>query len=132
MKVTRRYRKKSILNLTPMIDIVFLLIIFFMVSSTLVKTRGMDVKLPRSASSDAETKNLIVISLTEREQIYVNDQKTTLTTLGRDLKKLQVELDQEVVIIKGDKSSSYNKMIQIMDIAKIAGMKKISLATTGK
>lgn len=132
MKVTRRHRKKAALNLTPMIDIVFLLIIFFMVSSTLVKTRGMAVKLPRSVSSESEPKNLIVISVTKNRGIFINEDPSSFETLAGDLKKMRLKLNQNVVIIKGDKDSAYQKMIRVMDLAKLAGMQKISLATTGK
>lgn len=132
MQFRKRRAKFAKLDMTPMIDVVFLLIIFFMVSSTLVKTRGMAVKLPRATSSEAETKNQIVISITTSGDIYVNEDLVTLQSMGGKLKDLSLKLEQNVVIIKGDKTIPYDKMVQVMDRAKLAGMEKISLATTGK
>jgi len=118
--------------MTPMIDIVFLLIIFFMVSSTLVKTRGIKVKVPKSVNADAESQDLIIISIKKNGTIYLNDKRTTIAKLGRELKKATIALKQDVVIIKGDKSIPYLDMIRVIDAAKMAGVEKISLATARK
>ena len=117
-----------------MIDIVFLLIIFFMVSTTLVKTRGMKVNLPSSAMSDSQSKKVVVVSIT-RSGYYLGDNKVALSG-----GQLEVEMRRErkkhpgdnTVIIKGDKDVSIQKLIHAMDVSKKAGMKKISIATDRK
>jgi biopolymer transport protein ExbD len=132
MKFKSRIKKRSGFDITPMIDIVFLLIIFFMVSSTLVKQRGLPVKLPESKSSDAETKNLIIIDIMANGKLYVNGKKVKLSALGKKLKILKLKYKQDVVIVKGDKNIPYMKLISVMDAVKIAGMEKLSLATSQK
>jgi biopolymer transport protein ExbD len=125
----RRLKPRLGIDMTPMIDIVFLLIIFFMVSSELVKNRGMAVNLPESASSDSETRNMIIISITQNGEIYLNQNRVDMKRLGAELKKIQVSQGQDTVVIRGDEQIPYREMIEVMDIAKLSGMKTISLAT---
>jgi len=132
MKFKARIKKRSGFDITPMIDIVFLLIIFFMVSSELVKTRGMSVKLPESTSSDADTKNLIIIAITAEGKIFLNEEEVSIQKLGSELRRLKVEMMQDTVVIRGDNQIPYRNMVEVMDTAKLAGIAKISLATSQK
>ena len=131
-----KLRKKPLpiagFDMTPMIDIVFLLVIFFMVSSTFITNRGIKVKLPKSITSQSEVNNKIIISIKENGDLYLNDQKVLQKKLGQLLKKEKLKSNQDLVIIKGDKQVPYSKMIEIMDLAKIAGLERISLATSQK
>lgn len=132
MKFKARIKKRSGFDITPMIDIVFLLIIFFMVSSELVKTRGMSVKLPESTSSDADTKNLIIIAITAEGKIFLNEEEVSIQKLGSELRRLKVEMMQDTVVIRGDNQIPYRNMVEVMDTAKLARIAKISLATSQK
>ena len=118
-------------DMTPMVDIVFLLIIFFMISSSFVKDKGVNVDLPEAASSKSSTQNDIVISVLNNGQIYFNKIKVT----PRRLRKILIKQSQnqsknkDIVIIKGDKSAPYEKIMQVMDIARLSGFNNLSLST---
>ena len=128
-----KFRKKSLpkagVDMTPMIDIVFLLIIFFMVSSTFIKNRGIKVSLPKSATSQSQSDNKIIISIKKNGEIYLNNQIIT-GNLNEMLRNERLKNGNDVIIIKGDKEVSYKKMIEVMDSAKAVGLDRIILATT--
>lgn len=125
----RRLAVQSGVNMTAMIDVLLVLIIFFMVSSTLIKSRGIQVNVPESRSAESETRNLLVVSIKRTGELYLNDEPVEASRLGALLRKRSQELGQDVVIIKGDQQIPYAKMVEVMDLAKMAGMKKISLDT---
>ena len=129
MKIKRRLNKLTGFDMTPMIDVVFLLIIFFMVSSTFITHRGIKVKLPQSTNSESESKNLLELTVNQFGRVFLNGKEYSDKQLAIELKKQRIEKKQNVVIIKGDKLVPYNRMIKAMDIAKIAGIERVSLAT---
>ncbi len=116
--------------MTPMIDVVFLLIIFFMVSSTFIKNKGIKISLPKSKTSQSHSDNKIVISIKQTGAIYLNDQEVISENLSEVLLNEKLKKGNDVVIIKGDKQVPYEKMIEIMDVAKKVGLERIILATT--
>ncbi|MBL8995543.1 MAG: biopolymer transporter ExbD [Spirochaetia bacterium] len=129
LRFKRRLAVQGGVNMTAMIDVLLVLIIFFMVSSTLVKSRGIQVNVPESRSAESETRNLLVVSIKRPGELYLNDEPVDASRLGSLLRKRSQELGQDVVIIKGDQQIPYAKMVEVMDLAKMAGMKKISLDT---
>lgn len=129
IRFKRRLAVQSGVNMTAMIDVLLVLIIFFMVSSTLIKSRGIQVNVPESRSAESETRNLLVVSIKRTGELYLNDEPVEAGSLGALLRKRSQELGQDVVIIKGDQQIPYAKMVEVMDLAKMAGMKKISLDT---
>ncbi len=129
LRFKRRLAVQSGVNMTAMIDVLLVLIIFFMVSSTLVKSRGIQVNVPESRSAESETRNLLVVSIKKNGELFLNEEPVEASRLGILLRKRSQELGQDVVIIKGDQQIPYAKMVEVMDLAKMAGMKKISLDT---
>lgn len=127
--IRRRLRTSSGVNMTAMIDVLLVLILFFMVSSTLVKSRGLAVKLPESKTADSETQNLLVVSIRQDGRLFLNDDPVDEGRLGPQLKEKRLGTGQSTVIIRGDRTIPYARMVEVMDIARTAGMEKISLAT---
>lgn len=129
IRVRRRLRVTHGINLTAMIDVLLVLILFFMVSSTLVKSRGLGVNVPESKTADSETQNLLVISIRQDGALFLNDEAVGEGRLVAVLKEKRLKSGQSTVIIRGDKQIPYQKMVEVMDMARSAGMEKISLAT---
>lgn len=121
------------LDMTPMIDVVFLLLIFFMVSTVFVDfNRQMDLTLPSSKSStlDETTQNL-EIEMTADKQIFLNGRKTTLVSLEKMLVEIKVKSskgEKEIAIIRADKNLPYGNVIKVMGILQSAGVPDISVA----
>ena len=116
------------LELTPLIDVVFLLLIFFIVSTELVNPRRMDITLPtsKSASDNKVVKNL-EIEMTQDKKIYVKGRRTSLDQLEASL--AQLKKPQEVkTIIRADKDIAYGDVVKVMGLLQAAKVTDISVA----
>ncbi|MEI0564268.1 biopolymer transporter ExbD [Brachyspira pulli] len=130
MKFRRRFNIKSGIDLTPMIDIVFNLLIFFMVGSTIVETPQIEISLPKSTSAVGSEKNeTIVISIAKDGKQYINGYE--VENLDNDLKELantEGELEKPVEI-RSDEDVRTQILISVIDSVKNAGFTKLSIAT---
>ncbi|MCD6574966.1 biopolymer transporter ExbD [Candidatus Aerophobetes bacterium] len=132
MKFNRpRSRSEEVfINLTPLIDVVFLLLIFFMVSTTFVTIRqGIKVNLPRTTTPQERLKENIVISITKDNHIYlgkrwIKDEKVLFSILKREIKGRG-----ELVLINADKEVEHGKVVKVMEIAKRAGASRLGILT---
>ena len=117
------------LDLTPMIDVVFLLLIFFMVSTVFVDfNRRMDLTLPSSKSSIAdENKEQIEIEMTSDKKIFLNGTQITLQDLESTILGSKEELGKSGVI-RADKNLPYGDVVQVMGVLQNAGIPEISVA----
>ena len=116
------------LELTPLIDVVFLLLIFFIVSTELVNPRRMDITLPTSkAASDNKVVKNLEIEMTQDKKIYVKGRRTSLDQLEASLAKLRKP--QEVkTIIRADKDIDYGDVVKVMGLLQAAKVTDISVA----
>lgn len=108
------------LDLTPLIDVVFLLLIFFMVSTSFEKTHWLDLTLPEvdetTQEAVADTKQ-IVIAVDERGQYFVNDDQSVINTVEELREKLaKLANADSVIVIHGDASAPHGAVIQLLDI----------------
>lgn len=128
-----KYKKSNKLstdiNMAPMIDIVFQLLTFFMITSTFIQTASLNVSLPESKTSDSVPEQQNIITLYKDNTIEWNEQKTSLQELPNKLATLKQQNPDAVVIIQGDEGIEYGSLIAIMDQARNAGLNKLSLAT---
>lgn len=134
MKIKRFFTKdKPItpLDVTPFADIVFLLLIFFMLSSTFVVEPGIKLKLPRSKTAEIDPNDKIIITLTSDNKIYLNEKEIQIETLEHSLRLLLSDR-QRAVIVRADSSTRYGDVIEILDKVKLAGAQKLAVATEKK
>ena len=130
MRFRREEEDNFSLDMTPMIDVVFLLIIFFMVSTVFVDfSRKMDINLPTSKSSalDESTKTLEVEMLKDKK-IFLSGKPLTLLGLETTLAKMELKDKKPTAIIRADKSLPYGDVIQVMGILQKKGIPDISVA----
>ena len=133
MNFPKRKAVKTDINLTPLIDIVFLLLIFFMLISNFVKEQSLDIELPQSSkTTQVDDDKTIIVSIDKSGQLYINGMKTTKSFLSTSLKgQLETSKTKEVYI-NGDKSTKLQDIIYIMDISKKSGAKSVSIKTEQK
>ena len=118
------------MEMTPMIDVVFLLLIFFMVSTSFVDfSKRMDISLPESkASMDAEKLKAYTIEMGLEGRISVNGQDVTFATLEQFMAKEAKTTSKKSVVIKADKGLAYGNVVKVMGIVKSVNITDISIA----
>ena len=120
-------------DLTPLIDVVFLLLIFFMVSTTFNRETKISVDLPEASGEKLKIEKVVIeISIDSQGRYFVNQQLVTdnrVVTLKRAIRTALKEGAEPQVIISGDKGASYEAAIRAMDAARQLGLTNINLAT---
>ncbi len=127
--IKRQIPKKATIDLTPMVDIVFLLIIFFMTSSTLVKKSAIKIDLPKASSGSSEKEQPLTLLISKDSKIHFDNQEIQEENLQDFLKNKISNPQNETITIKGDKQVPYEKIIKVMGIVKNIGIKSILLST---
>lgn len=129
MRFKRNKEQEPILGITPLIDIVFLLLIFFMLTSHFHVDSGVPITLPKvtQKSHDGDTRETIV-SIDKAGRIYLKGEETDLKGLGPELKELVDKGELARLILQADREVKHGRVIQIMDLAKNAGVSAIVIA----
>ena len=128
MEFERRKKVHAHLNIAPLIDVVFLLLIFFMLSPHFVRQPGIKITLPTGVTARLHSED-IVISITENNKLYLNGEKVTLENLLEKLRGEIGKLKKKVVIIKADKKINLGLAIKVMDIAKQVEAEEVVIST---
>lgn len=134
MKIKRRRMHKTFLSLdvTPMADIVFLLLIFFMLSSTFVSQPGIKIKLPKSKAREVQAEKRLILSITKDNKIYVNNKKVLKNELEKELRLQLASRSDKVIIIRADADVTHGFVVEALDAARSAGADKLAIATDKK
>jgi len=121
------------LNLTPLIDVVFQLLIFFMVTAVFAITPGLDIKLPEAEESEAPEKENLFVVIDEDGMMKLNHKTVTFSNIKDELARKRRELDNTtVLIIQGDEMSFHGQVVKVMDIARQVGIIDLVIATEPK
>ncbi len=115
-------------DISPLIDCVFILLIFFIVTTTFVKETGVEVNKPQAASATQLEKNSIMLALTKDGQVVYGGRQIGFSGV-RPLVKRQLQKEDLPVIIKADQEAPSGLLVRVIDEAKLAGAKNVSLAT---
>lgn len=116
-------------NLTPLIDIMLVLLIIFMVTSTAALESGLDIELPKTAiTNEKKQDEILIITLNKEGKVALQGKYVDETKLSEEMVAKLAELKTESVILEGDTQAFLGKAVEIMDIAKSAGAKNFSIA----
>ncbi len=126
----RRYRteEETEVNMTPMLDVVFIMLIFFIVTASFVKEAGVDVNRPAALTAIAKDKGNILIAITENGQIWIDRHQVEPRALRAVIERLHGENPQGSIVIQADKRSQNHLLIAVMDAAKDAKVNQIAIA----
>lgn len=130
----RNYRetKQPDLNIIPMIDIMFFLLVFFMLSTMyMVEQKTIPVNLPQATSATIDNKTNFTVTLKDDGSIYLEYQQTDIQTLLMQATKEQKNNPSFAIIIRADKDINYDKVVSFIDTLKKAGITRFGLATNG-
>ena len=122
--------KKGQLDIAPLIDVVFLLLIFFMLTSNFVVQPGIRVSLPKAVSSEVIRSENLIVTLTGQDLIFLNDQPTTIQELTPQIR--QAAQDDKTVLLKADTNASLGRVVEIWDLCRESGIPQINIATNEK
>jgi biopolymer transport protein ExbD len=127
---SRRNRNKteSEVNLTPMLDVVFIMLIFFIVTASFVKEAGIDVTRPNAATAEMKQRGNILVAITANDQIWMNRRQVDPRALRANIERMHAENPQGSVIIQADVQAKTGLLVKVMDAARAAGVKSVSLA----
>ena len=118
------------INILPMIDIIFVILSFFIVSSLyLVKLEIIPVNLPNAESSNQEKDSVIVVTLNMENKVFINEEMIDLTLLENELRSRITNSNNKKVVLRADKSISYGKVISILDVMRNIENLKIGVST---
>ena len=123
----KRMKGLNTIDIAPLVDVVFLLLIFFMLTSGFISEPGIEVNLPKAVTSEAVEEENLIITVTSENVIYVNKEVVTLRELKSRLRKAYME--GRSLFIKADRRASVGRIVEVWDLARSLGIPKINIAT---
>ena len=120
--------EESEINITPMLDVVFIMLIFFIVTASFVKEAGVEVKRPGAMTAETKGMASIFIAITEEGDIWIDRRMVDVRAVQANIERLLAENPKGSVIIQADRESKNGLLVQVMDAAKLAGVQDISIA----
>jgi len=133
MRIQRRSIKKARIEIIPMIDTIFFLLVFFMISTlSMTQFRGMPVNLPKAASGQQAPAESAAITITKEHQIFLDKQAVDQATLGERLSAQIAKNPDLLVVINADDGVEHGHVVEVMDIARGANVAKMAIAVKPK
>ncbi len=130
MQLYLKPKRKVSLNMTSLIDVLFILIIFFTVSSTFLEQPGIELKLPEAKSAEGHTVQKVIIYVDKDKNIFLNDNLVTFSNLVSEIKKFDKTQKNKSILLKADEGVTHGVVIRIMDLLRQQGIYKIVISTT--
>ncbi len=117
------------INITPMLDVVFIMLIFFIVTASFVKESGIDVNKPEAQTSVAKEKANILIAIDASGNIWIDRRQVDPRAVRANIERLHSENPQGTVVIQADEDSRTGVLVQVMDAARLAGVYDVAIAS---
>ena len=123
-----RAAEESEVDMTPMLDVVFIMLIFFIVTASFVKEAGIDVTRPPAATAERKERGNILVAITANDQIWIDRRQVDPRALRANIERLHAENPGGSVVIQADQDSKNGLLILVMDAARSAGVSSVALA----
>lgn len=127
-KMLQAQEEKEEIDMTPMLDVVFILLIFFIVTASFVKEAGIDVNRPEAATAVKKERANILVAITDKGDVWINKRKVDIRSVQANIERLKAENPQGTVVIQADKKATTDTLIKVMDSARAAGVFDVSIA----
>ena len=124
----KRPAEDSTIDITPMLDIVFIMLIFFIVTTTFIKETGVEVNRPNASTAVADERGNILIAITENNEMYIDKRLIDLRAVRANVERLKAENPEGSVIIQADQNSKTGLLVETMDQVRLAGVQNVSIA----
>lgn len=126
----RSQRRAAELNMAPLIDMVFILLIFFLVTTSFVKETGIEVNRPTAATAVSQSKATIMIGIDPANRIFIDHREIDLRAVRANVERALAENPEGAVVVVADRASSTGTAIEVMDGCRMAGAQNVSLAAS--
>jgi biopolymer transport protein ExbD len=120
---------KPVINIASLVDVLFLLLIFFMVTSAFVEQPNIKLELPATRHSEVSRIDRAVLSIARDGQLFLQDKPIDKQNLEKELRRIILDTGDEVLVLKADKMVPYGDVVDVMDYARGAGFKKVVAPT---
>jgi biopolymer transport protein ExbD len=121
-------QEESEINITPMLDVVFIMLIFFIVTASFVKEAGIDVNRPDAQTAQKKEKANILVAISANNEIWIDRRQVDPRAVRANIERLHAENPQGTVVIQADKEAKTETLIQVMDSARQAGVYDVAIA----
>ncbi len=128
MKRALRASDESDLDLTPMLDVVFILLIFFIVTTSFIKETGISVNRPSAATAEKQAKGNILVAIRPSGEIWMDNRHIDVRAVRANVQRLRAQFPESSVIVQSDREAKTDVLIQVMDQIRLAGVSNISIA----
>lgn len=116
------------IDMTPMLDVVFIMLIFFIVTASFVKESGIDVNRPEAATAVKKDRANILIAISDKGEVWINKRRIDERAIQANIERLHAENPQGTVVIQADKKATTEVLIKVMDASRAAGVYDVSIA----
>ncbi|MFC0667827.1 ExbD/TolR family protein [Azotobacter chroococcum] len=116
------------IDLTPMLDVVFIMLIFFIVTSSFIKESGVEVQRPQADTASPQDKGNILIAVTADGQVWIDKKAVDVRSVRAHVERLRVDQPEGVVVVQADRDARTGLVVQVMDQARQAGVTDVALA----
>ncbi len=116
------------IDMTPMLDVVFIMLIFFIVTTSFVKESGVDIHRPQAETAVAQNNSPILLAITEDNQVWINKHQIDPQSIRGHIERLKAENPESGVVIQADEHSETGLLVKVMDQIKLAGINRIAIA----
>ena len=116
------------INLTPMLDVVFIMLIFFIVTASFIKEAGIDVDRPDAPSAESQDDAAILIAISANDEIWIDRRETEPYAVRGMIERLHAENPKGSIVIQADEESTNEMLVVVMEAAKQAGVTNVAIA----
>ena len=130
----RRYRSDnngsadSDINLTPMLDVVFIMLIFFVVTTSFVKESGVEINRPSAETAQQQEQANILIAIRPNGEIWIEGRSVDVRSVRANIERLRAEFPEGQVVIQGDRAAQIGLLVRVMDQVRLAGITNVAIA----
>lgn len=129
-RYSRQAEEEPGIDLTPMLDVVFIMLIFFIVTSSFIKESGIEVNRPQADSASSQEKGNILIAVTADGQVWLDKQIVDVRSVRAHVERMRQEQPEGVVVVQADQDARTGLVVKVMDQARLAGVEDVVLAAS--
>ncbi len=125
---SRVSEEENEINLTPMLDVVFIMLIFFIVTTSFVKEAGVEVNQPSAQTTERQDKNNILIAITPEGEVWLDRQPIDIRAIRANVERLRAASPDSAVVIQADELARTGILVKVMDQVRMAGVENLAIA----